>query len=281
MKMAAEIPFDNNKCKVGIVGYGKLGKFLARSILSDGRCSSLELVFVWNRNFEAVRNDPIILPALYLEDLKEFSKFEVDLIVEVSHSSITKMYGASFLRHANYFVGSPTCFADLDLERLLRNEVLTLGKNSVLIPRGALWGAVDLQALADNGGLAHLSICMKKHPDSFSGLKGQPKQILEAAIADSAVGETTLFEGPVRDLCPLAPQNVNTMACCAMAGYSVGLDNTVAKLVSDPSLTAHVIEIDARGPVNEVTGEQFSVFCRRYNPSVPGILLLCILVVIF
>lgn len=40
-----------------------------------------------------------------------------------------------------------------------------------------------------------------------------------------------LFEGPVKDLCPLAPNNVNTMAAAALAAHNLGFNQTKAKLV--------------------------------------------------
>ena len=40
--------------------------------------------------------------------------------------------------------------------------------------------------------------------------------------------------GPVRDLCPLAPNNVNTMACAAIAAHNLGFDGVVGCLVADP-----------------------------------------------
>ena len=41
-----------------------------------------------------------------------------------------------------------------------------------------------------------------------------------------------LYEGPVRQVCNLAPGNVNTMATLAIIG--IGLDKTIGCLVSDP-----------------------------------------------
>ena len=40
--------------------------------------------------------------------------------------------------------------------------------------------------------------------------------------------------GSVRDLCPLAPHNVNTMAVGAIAAHNLGFDGTVGRLVADP-----------------------------------------------
>ena len=69
---------------------------------------------------------------------------------------------------------------------------------------------------------------MKKHPDAFK-LNGSLAE-MNSNVKDSPV---TLYEGPVRDLCPQAPNNVNTMAAAAIAASNLGLDVVVGKLVSD------------------------------------------------
>ena len=43
-----------------------------------------------------------------------------------------------------------------------------------------------------------------------------------------------LYHGPVRALCPLAPNNVNTMAAAAVAATGLGFDGTMGRLVADP-----------------------------------------------
>ena len=47
-------------------------------------------------------------------------------------------------------------------------------------------------------------------------------------------GECVLYEGPVRALCPLAPNNVNTMACAAIAANTpeLGFDGVVGRLIA-------------------------------------------------
>ena len=42
------------------------------------------------------------------------------------------------------------------------------------------------------------------------------------------------LSGPVRNLCPLAPNNVNTMAAAAMAAHNLGFDEVTGCLISDP-----------------------------------------------
>ena len=40
--------------------------------------------------------------------------------------------------------------------------------------------------------------------------------------------------GPVRELCGLAPNNVNTMAAAALAAHTLGFDKTRGSIVADP-----------------------------------------------
>lgn len=40
--------------------------------------------------------------------------------------------------------------------------------------------------------------------------------------------------GTVRELCPLAPNNVNTMAAAALAAAALGFDGVKARLITDP-----------------------------------------------
>ncbi len=82
-----------------------------------------------------------------------------------------------------------------------------------------------------------------------------------------------VFEGSVRELCPLAPNNVNTMACAALAAHNLGFDKVKARLVADTRLAAHVIEIDIVGPKSAVSDSEedtFRVHTVRYNPAKPG-----------
>ena len=127
------------KRRVGLVGYGKLGQFLASKILEGD--SDLELGFVWNRTPDVVKNDPKVSQYL-LQDLSKFNTMNVDIIVEVAHPNITKNYGELFLRECDYFCGSPTCFADRAVEERIREELRLQAQfgRALYMPSGALWG---------------------------------------------------------------------------------------------------------------------------------------------
>ena len=45
--------------------------------------------------------------------------------------------------------------------------------------------------------------------------------------------------GPVRQLCAMAPNNVNTMAAASMAAHNLGFDSVQGCLISDPRYIKH------------------------------------------
>ncbi|PIO25517.1 hypothetical protein AB205_0202830 [Aquarana catesbeiana] len=106
---------------------------------------------------------------------------------------------------------------------------------------------------------------MTKHPDSLQ-LKG------ELAQKNRAVdGRTILYEGPVRGLCPVAPNNVNTMAAACMAAHTLGFDGVIGVLVADPRIPDwHLVDIEVTGTRNKETGQVFSVTTKRCNPAEVG-----------
>uniref|UniRef100_A0A8D0GHY6 Aspartate dehydrogenase domain-containing protein n=1 Tax=Sphenodon punctatus TaxID=8508 RepID=A0A8D0GHY6_SPHPU len=235
--------------RVGIVGYGHLGQYLVRRLQDEGPRHGLELAFVWNRDLGKLAG---MMPAsLQLEDLDQ-----ADLIVEVSHPCVAQDHGESFLGSADFMVGSPTALADEATERRLRGAVERYG-HTLYVPSGALWGGQDLQRMDQLGTLQALTVTMTKHPDSFR-LEGR-------LVRGAGQGRRVLYEGPVRGLCPLAPNNVNTMAAACMAAPSLGFDGVKGCLIADPDLADwHLVEIEALGPGG------FSVTSRRKNPAAQG-----------
>lgn len=252
-------------CRIGIIGFGSLGQYLLKQ--SQSKPDQLQVVFVWNRSSAAIEQNAELLgnSIAVLRDLKDFASHSVDLIVEVAHPSISEQFGAQFLAHADYFCGSPTAFADAQTEAAVRLAATT-HQHALYIPSGALWGANDIAKMAQRGTLRALRISMAKHPLSLK-LDGElAVKLAEATqVTDRAV---ILYSGPVRALCPLAPNNVNTMACAALAG--LGFDATHATLISDARLQSHDIEIDIEGPVNKDTGQPFRCITKRINPAALG-----------
>eukprot|EP00112_Aurelia_sp_Birch-Aquarium-sp1_P024191 Seg752.13 transcript_id=Seg752.13/GoldUCD/mRNA.D3Y31 product="putative L-aspartate dehydrogenase" protein_id=Seg752.13/GoldUCD/D3Y31 len=247
-----------NKRRVGVVGYGHLGQYLVKEILNYPQ---FELAFVWNRTAEKLKgqvpDDAILL------DLEKIEERSPNLIIEVAHPSITESHGEKFLAAADYMIGSPTALAKDDLEKKLRSKA-NLGPHGFYVPTGAFWGGEDIKKMADRGTLKGLRVAMKKHPSAFK-LTGNLVRKNEE-VRDQAV---VLYDGPVRGLCPLAPNNVNTMAAAALAAWNLGFDGVQGCLVSDPSLDCHIVEVDVDGP--GTPENQFKVKTVRRNPAATGV----------
>jgi len=244
-----------------------LGEYLVKSILHDSKLKNkFSLCFVWNRTFDKIKNEKEIPNECKLENLDDFYKYKANLIVEVSHPNITEKYALDFLKFSDFFCGSPTVMANEEVEKKIRNASKKFG---VYIPSGALWGAQDINKMAENNTLLGLKITMKKHPKSLK-LEGDLKKKLNVYIEDNKLkDEFILFNGSVRELCPLAPNNVNTMACGALAGFNLGFDKVECSLVADKNLNAHIIEIEITGP-SDNNNEDFKVLTHRYNPALIG-----------
>ena len=280
--------------RVGIIGYGAIGRYLARAVQEDPICQQrceeislgcfayfkllaqfvcrLELAFVCNpRSPHKVRDDASIPAAAVLDDLRDFASKGADLIVEVAHPSVSADHGVAFLEQADYMVSSVTTFADAATERAMREAAASGAGHGVYIPAGALWGARDIQKMADRGNLAGLTVTMKKAPHHLKLAAGDHecgRRLAEVAASGKA-GETVLYEGPVRGLAPLAPSNTNTMAAAALAAHTLGMDGTVGRLVVDPALDAHIIEIEVEG-AGKPGAPPFRCVTRRYNPAAAG-----------
>ncbi|XP_061079713.1 aspartate dehydrogenase domain-containing protein [Conger conger] len=242
--------------KVGIVGYGHLGQYLVERIQREGAAAGLCLAFVWNRNTEKLRGS--VHQEHILEQLTQFTERDVDVIVEVCHPRIVEEFGVQFLSRAHFLVGSPTALADPQVDAQLRRAAVHHGK-TLYVPSGALWGGQDIQRLNNSGVLKSLSIRMSKHPSCF--------RLSGGLLSDWSEGEgrRVLFSGSVADLCPLAPNNVNTMAAAAIAADSLGFAGVTGEIVSDTRLSEfHVVEVEATG------ADGFSVTTVRRNPARPG-----------
>lgn len=256
--------------KVGILGYGNTGQFLANKILNDPLISKrFELLFVWNRSEKKLLTSN--LPASYhltgeLSTVIDKPIFEeVDLIIEVCHPSIIHQYGKTLLQKGDLFIASVTAMANSETENTL-NEVINneQTKNSIYLPSGAAWGIQDIQKMAQLDTIKDLQITMKFNADALK-LNPPLNEQLEAYVKDEAnTKKLILYEGNVRTLAGLAPNNVNTMTCLALAAHTIGLDNTKACLMAQKQTDAHIVSI-------EVTGKNgFTVKTERYNPAKKG-----------
>ena len=230
--------------------------------------------------------------------------YKVDIIVEVAHPMLYKEYGVKWVNCADVFVGSPTAMASEDVGPLLFAEAEQLvssgsasgssHNHSLFLPSGALWGAQDIAKMGRLGTLTKLHITMRKPSGSFrleeplqtklnnfvAAMEAAEKKHVEGGGAadddtiDGTPNECVLYDGPVRDLCALAPNNVNTMACAAIAsGSALGFDGCRGTLVAERVRAGHppvhCIEVICTGKAPAGRTDPFEVKSQRYNPCHP------------
>ena len=250
-------------------------------IREDGR---LELAALWNRTpvkaEEQDKRNHLLKGVTILEDFENLQNLQVDLIVEVCHPAVISSYGERLLQQADLLVGSSTSLVDDQLRGRLQETARAFG-HRLIIGRGALWAANDLQRMARQGLLEAVRVKMSFHPRSLrlpadSSLKAVVDELLlllknsseESSSSNSPPPPPAviLYSGPVRAVCPLAPNNVNTMATAALLG--VGLDRTEGVLVADPGLADHHrIEVEVRGVQRPGFSMPFSALSTRISPT--------------
>jgi len=253
---------------LGIVGYGSVGKYLLNKVQETG---DFTIAFIWNRSVDKLKGDAAVKPEWILENLDDFETRGADVIVEVAHPSITKTHGPRFIAAADYYIGSPTALADNATEDACM-AVAGADKASphgLYVPAGALWGSMDIRKMADLGTLGYVKVTMKKHPSSLKLVGDEINAKLQTAYDTKEA--VVLYDGPVRGLCPQAPNNVNTMAAAAIAAHTLGFDGVQGCIVADVGLTdCHLVEIEARGHAKPDGSTPFNTKTVRYNPAAVG-----------
>ncbi|CAF0879797.1 unnamed protein product [Adineta ricciae] len=257
--------------RIGILGFGHLGQFIYRHLQND-----FEVVFIWNRSKEAFNKyDEDFDRNLIAATVEEGLQRSPDLVVEVTHPDVVETYADKILDICDLFIGSPTALARASVEDLLRRKTQDTG-HVVYIGAGAFWGAEDINKMNERNTLRSLTITMKKHPDSFKLNEPLHSKLIEERnkLGDKH-SEILLYSGPVRELCQLAPNNVNTMAVGATIASHLGFDGVQGCLIADTSLDdRHVVEIELNGPETSV-GEKktlgFHVKTIRTNPAELGV----------
>ena len=261
------------KRSIGILGYGSTGKYLSEQILRDDHWGQrFDLAFVWSRD-PAKLDDPLLPHRCRLGGknmsgaLQGFfaAHYVPDIIVEVCHPAVVQRDGAFLLEHADLFIASVSALADVATERALRATAANNpGGHGLYLPSGAAWGIPDIIKMNELGTLKGLSVTMTFNGAALRLLDPLAGRLQTWLNDDTSPESIVLFEGKVRDLAPLAPNNVNTMTCLALAGDAVGLDHTRACLVAKKDHHTHIVEIEVEGP------DGFRVKTTRYNPAKKG-----------
>ncbi len=215
--------------KVGIIGYGTIGKFIADNLQED---PEVDLRFVYRRSLEANHQNLRVVNKASREDFQD-----LDLVIEAAGAQVAQEIGLEVLQYTDFMIFSATALADEDfLSRA--QETCEKHKTRIFIPHGAILG---LDGVFDGRSLlTAVKITTIKTPKGF----GLEKDC-----------HTVLYEGSTRGACLAYPKNVNVHAAVALAG--LGFDKTSSAIVADPDIkgNTHIISIEGEGIKFEIKVE--------------------------
>jgi len=218
--------------KLGLIGYGAIGKHVEAADLEN-----IELVSVLVKR---PRPDGKLT-----HEPERFFAHRFDAVAECAGHEAVRMHGQRVLeRGADFLVTSVGAFTDT----ALFDRLLAAGKANgrrLILPSAGI-GALDILSSAAVGGLDSVTVTVRKDPSAWKGTVAETLCGL-----DTLTEPKTLFDGPVREGARLYPQNVNISAAAAIAG--LGLDRTRVVIVADPTITTHIVELEARGAFGRFT----------------------------
>ena len=240
--------------RIGLIGYGLIGSAVHRMIHDDAT-NGMEVVFVHDVDSSRLAG---LEENLVLEDMPAFESRSPDLVVEMAHPTVTRQWAAVVLEKTNFMGISVTALADTELEAQMKETCLA-NNTRAFMPHG---GAIGIDALLENRDVWESVHATMKKP---------PKNVDCAAAgvdADSITEETILYDGPVRDVCPLFPRNVNTLAAIAYA--SLGFDRTRGTLIVSPEWDTAVVSFEASGPGLDVSVERTEAITGVTGATTPA-----------
>jgi aspartate dehydrogenase len=215
-----------NKVRIGLLGCGAIGGFLARNVLAEAANGETELGYVFDVDEKRMENIPSACRIAAQADL--FCR-PADLVVEAAHADLVKAVAVRLVERSDLLLFSLTALAD-DAFRNALEQAAVEHKRTVFLPHGAILG---IDGLVDAGPtLKSVTVTTTKSPASL-GLPPDKYAVV--------------YEGPVRQACAKFPRNVNVHAAIALAG--LGFDRTVSRIVADPAVStnSHLVEVEGTG----------------------------------
>jgi len=215
-----------SKVRIGLLGCGAIGGFLARHIISEGAASSMELSYAFDVDEKRLQDIPAACRVTEQSGLFERS---ADLVVEGANADLLKQVALRIIERSDMLLFSITALADEAFRSALEQAAVKSGRK-VYLPHGAMIG---IDGLVDAGPtLKSVTVTTTKSPASL-GLPPDKYAVV--------------YEGPVREACARFPRNVNVHAAIALAG--LGFDRTVSRIVADPAVStnSHLVEVEGEG----------------------------------
>ena len=221
---------------VGIIGYGTIGRVVARALDAGIDGMRLAAVATGRRDKAAAAMAELAQPVeiMSIAAVADCS----DIVVDCAPKAVFRDIAETALGRGRILVtvSGAGILANPDIEDLARAN-----GGRVILATGALLGLDAVRAAAE-GQINEVRMITRKPPNA---LKDAPHIIDNDINLDGLNGAVKVFEGSAREGAMVFPANVNVAAALGLAG--VGADATRLEVWADPHLqrNTHAIEVDA------------------------------------
>ncbi len=222
--------------KVGIAGFGAIGKPVARAL--DKGIEGLELVAVAARDHDKARANM----AGFAHPVAVVGVAELAGMCDVVAECVPK---AAFMAVAEPALRAGRILVTVSGAGILAHpEIVDIARDGggrIILATGALLG-LDVMRAAAEGDIRSVRMVTRKPPKS---LRGAPYLVEHGIEVDGLDAPLKVFEGTAREGAAGFPANVNVAAALGLAG--IGADATRLEIWADPALdrNTHSIEVEA------------------------------------
>ncbi len=222
--------------RLAIVGHGAIARYVARALKND---PSVRIAYVLCRDGrEPAARDAIGGAVEAVTSVSQITG-DVDVAVECAGHGGLIAHGPGFLEQGvDVITVSVGALADPAVADILTDAAKRGNARLELVP-GAL-GGIDALAGARWGGLDSVTYEGRKPPLSWVGTPAEDQTDL-ASLTEAFEH----FNGSARDAATRYPKNANVAAAVAIAG--LGLDDTMVRLIADPSVKGNQHVVIAEG----------------------------------
>jgi len=150
-----------NTVRIGLLGCGSIGGFLARHIIADGAADSIELGYAFDVDEKRLQDIPVACRITKQADL--FAR-PADLVIEAAHADLLKQVALRIVERSDLLLFSITALADEAFRTELEQTAVKCGRK-VFLPHGAMIG---IDGLVDAGPtLKSVTVTTTKSPASL------------------------------------------------------------------------------------------------------------------
>lgn len=223
--------------KIGIVGCGTIGSFLAKRIERDFKSFA--------RIAGLCDIDPNKAKALADKLSKKRPILSLGKLIDKSDLVVEAASGSASAQICKKAVEKGRDVMIMSVGGLLgKSGLFHLAKNRgarIILPSGAICGLDGLKS-AGAGRIKKVTLTTRKPPQ---GLKGAPYIVQNNIDLEAITGEKVIFEGTAKEAIRGFPKNINVSAVISLAG--IGPNRTRVRIVTSPEYMVNMHEIEVEG----------------------------------